>query len=132
MDKAKVKQANGLGEASTFGPSKFKPKLAEQAYSSGLAEPIPKSAEPIFSFNIPSPADSSLQSQPLNPLIHSKENHSTTSFSLQPQTSFSTISLRLQLIKPKGRNDKHMLGGISTVQGISKLKDSAGVSVHPD
>uniref|UniRef100_A0A2N9HK07 DUF4283 domain-containing protein n=1 Tax=Fagus sylvatica TaxID=28930 RepID=A0A2N9HK07_FAGSY len=47
LDKGKTKQAGGLGEVSVSGPSKSKPKSAEQAHFSGLSEPILKSAEPV-------------------------------------------------------------------------------------
>uniref|UniRef100_A0A2N9ESQ0 Reverse transcriptase domain-containing protein n=2 Tax=Fagus sylvatica TaxID=28930 RepID=A0A2N9ESQ0_FAGSY len=49
-----------------------------------------------------------------------------------PPTSSSEISLRPHLPKSKAGNDKHSMGGVSVVQNISKLEDSAGRSVHSD
>jgi hypothetical protein len=97
------------------------------------SEPIASPFEPIFNFNTPKLAVNSLQSHTPNQKTQIKDT--TNSFSPSPHQSLvssSEISLRPQLPKSKSDNDKHSMGGISTVQNISKMEDSDEKSIHSD
>uniref|UniRef100_A0A2N9G3W3 CCHC-type domain-containing protein n=1 Tax=Fagus sylvatica TaxID=28930 RepID=A0A2N9G3W3_FAGSY len=105
LDKGKSKHAGGAGNSSFHGPS---------------------NSEHLNAVN-------SLQSQSFNQ--NTQTNDKPISFSSPPQqplVSSSEISLHPHLPKSKSGNDKHSMGGVSAVQSISKLEDSAGRSVHLD
>jgi hypothetical protein len=97
------------------------------------SEPISSPFEPNFNFNTPKLAVNSLQSHSSNQKTQIKDTSiSFSSSPHQPLVSSSEIYLRPQLPKSKSDNDKHSMGGISTVQNISKMKDSDEKSIHSD
>ncbi len=132
LDKGKSKQVSGPGQLYSHGPFKTDPLLGEQISNFENSEPILTPVEPVFVFNIPNPNVNSLQSHPSNQNTQTKDNPISFTSPQQPPTSSSIISLRSQLPKSKGGNDKRSMGGISVVQSISKLEDSTGRTVHSD
>jgi hypothetical protein len=132
LDKGKNKQMSGSGQHYSNGSLKSNTLPGEQNLNFENSEPILTPAEPIFVFNISKPNVNSLQSQLSNQNTQTKNNPISFTSPQQPQSSSSTISLRPQLPKSKGGNDKHSMGGVSTVQSISKLEDSTERSVHSD
>jgi hypothetical protein len=130
LDKGKSKQVSGPGQHYSNGPFKTNTLPGEQNLNFEYPEPILTPAEPVFVFNIPNPNVNSLQSQPSNQNTHTKNNPISFTSPQQPSSSSSTISLRPQLPKSKGGNDKHSMGGVFAVQSISKLEDSTGRTVH--
>jgi hypothetical protein len=132
LDKGKSKQLSGPGQLFSNGSLKTNTVPGKQNLNFEYSEPTLTPAEPIFVFNILNPNVNSLQSQPSNQNTQTKNNHISFTSPQQPPSSSSTISLRPQLPKSKGGNDKHSMGGISTVQSISKLEDSTRRTVHSD
>ena len=133
LDKGKSKHACGPSFSSFHGPSNSKHVIGKPVSHFEPFEPIFSTDETIFNFNTPKSALNSLQSQPSNQKTQSKDKPiSFSSPPQQPPVSSSEISICPHLPKSKSGNDKHSMGGVSVVQSISKLEDSAGRSVHSD
>jgi hypothetical protein len=132
VDKGKSKQGSGTGQLYAHGPLETNPKIGEQTTIFNFSEPNLSSVEPVFVFNIPNSNVNSLQSHSSNQNTPSKNNPISLTSPQQTPSSCSTISLRPQLPKSKGGNDKHSVGGVSIVQSISKLENSTERSVHSD
>ena len=132
VDKGKSKQGSGTGQLYAHGPLETNPKIGEQTTIFNFSEPNLSFVEPVFVFTIPNSNVNSLQSQPSNQNTPSKNNPISFTSPQQTPSSCSTISLRPQLPKSKGGNDKHSVGGVSVVQSISKLVNSTERSVHSD
>ena len=132
LDKGKSKKLGGAKKLYSHGLSKSDSMPVQQISFSGLSESIQIPEKPVFVFYISNPGVNSLQSQPSNQITHAKEKPLSFTSPQQPLASSSAISLRPHLPKSKAGNDKHSMGGVPVVQSISKLKDSAGRSVHSD
>ena len=132
LDKGKSKHVGGPSQPYTHGLGQSVLAPGEQVSKFKNSAPILSPTEPVFVFNIPNPNVISLQSQPPDQNTQTKNIPISSLSPQQPPASSSTISLRPQLPKSKGGNDKHSMGGVSVVQSISKLEDSPERSVHSD
>jgi hypothetical protein len=115
VDKGKSKQGSGPGQLYSHRPLETNPKPGEQISNFKFSKPILNAADPVFVFNIPNSNVNSLQSQSSNQNTSAKNNPISYTSPQQTPTSSSTISLRPQLPKSKGDNDKHSVGGVSIV-----------------